>query len=96
MNCQHHIYYLWYVQVIRMSKQFVLALDEILKEKNMTRYELAKRADIQYQVLTRYYRNKVSRYDKETLLKICLVLDCEIGDIIKIREQQNTDCRESN
>ncbi|MCL2853077.1 MAG: helix-turn-helix transcriptional regulator [Defluviitaleaceae bacterium] len=79
-----------------MSKQFMIVLDEILKEKDMSRYELAKRADIQYQALTRYYKNKVGRYDKETLLKICLALECEIGDILKIRERQDSACQESD
>ena len=79
-----------------MKKQFMLVIDEILKERNMTRYELAKRADIQYQALTRYYYNSISRYDKDTLFKICMTLECEIGDIIKIREQDDTACHKSD
>ena len=67
-----------------MDKQIILVLEKILKEKNITRYELSKRTGIHYQVIDNYYKNKVVRYDREIILKICLALDCEVGDIIKI------------
>jgi len=67
-----------------MEKQVALVLDDVLKEKNVTRYELAKRTGIQYQIIDNYYKNKVLRYDKDTLLRICTALDCEVGDIVKI------------
>ena len=67
-----------------MDKQIKLVLEEILREKGITRYELAKRTDTRYPIIDNYYKNKVVRYDKEILLKICLALECEIGDIVKI------------
>ena len=67
-----------------MEKQVVLVLDDVLKDRNITRYELAKKTGIQYQIIDNYYKNKVTRYDKDTLLKICIALDCEVGDILKI------------
>jgi len=67
-----------------MEKQVRLVLADVLEEKNITRYELAKRTGIQYQIIDNYYKNKVTRYDRDTLLKICLALDCGIGDIVKI------------
>jgi len=70
---------------MKMEKQIVLVLDEVLKEKGITRYELSKRTSTQFKIIDKYYKNNVVRYDKEILLKICLALDCEIGDIIKIK-----------
>ena len=67
-----------------MEKQIMLVLAKILEKEGISRYELAKRTGIQYQIIDNYYKNKIMRYDKDTLLKICLALDCEIGDIIKI------------
>ena len=67
-----------------MDKQVMLVLQKVLEEKNMTRYELAKRADTSFQVIDKYYKNKLERYDKDILLRICIALDCEVGDIIKI------------
>ena len=70
--------------VMKMSKQIMLVLEEVLDAKGITRYELAKRANIQYQIVDNYYKNKVGRYDKDILLRMCLALDCEVGDIVKI------------
>ena len=59
-----------------------IALDSTLKKRGITRYELSKRTGIQYQIIDNYYKNKVKRYDSFVLDKICLALDCDIGDII--------------
>ena len=71
-----------------MEKQVILVLDDVMKAKSISRYELAKRTGIQYQIIDNYYKNKVTRYDKDTLLKVCLALDCEVGDIVKIRKKE--------
>jgi len=62
----------------------MIVLESFLRTRNISRYELAKRTNIKYQTIDNYYKNKVVRYDKEILLKICLALQCEVGDIIKI------------
>ena len=59
-----------------MGKTIRLALDELLKRENITRYELSKRTKIGYPVVDKYYKNKVVRYDSETIRRICLALDC--------------------
>ena len=67
-----------------MDKQIKLTIEEMLEAKNITRYELAKRTGTRHQIVDKYYKNKVVRYDSEILLKICIALDCGIADIIKI------------
>lgn len=64
-----------------------LTLDKALKKVNMSRYELAKKTGIQYQVIDNYYKNKVIRYDSYLLDKICRALDCDICEIIEYREK---------
>jgi len=61
-----------------------LCLEELLQERQISRYELAKRTGVTYQTIDSYYKNKVTRYDNDVLLKICLALQCEISDVIKI------------
>ena len=61
-----------------------IALDEMLEEMNLTRYALSKQTGIQYQTIDKYYKNKVYKYDSELLYKICSVLNCEVGDILRI------------
>lgn len=60
-----------------------LTLDRILSEKGITRYELAKRTNIKFQIIDHYYKNKMVRYDSYILNKICEALDCDISDLIE-------------
>ncbi len=64
-----------------------ITLDDALARYNISRYELAKRTGIQYQIIDNYYKNKVVRYDSFILNKICIALDCEISDIIKFEKE---------
>ncbi len=63
-----------------------LTLDKALDKYGMTRYELAKRTGIQYQVIDNYYKNKVKRYDSYVLGRICDAIGCPISDIIECKK----------
>lgn len=71
-----------------MALTIHIALDELLEERNMTRYELAKRMGTTYPTINGYYKNRLARYDRDILLKMCLVLQCEPGDIIRLVDDQ--------
>ena len=60
-----------------------LTVNEYLDEHKITRYEVAKRTGIKFQIIDKYYKNKVVRYDSYVLNKICEALDCGISDIIE-------------
>ena len=60
-----------------------VCLDKTLEKYRISRYELAKRTGIQYQIIDNYYKNKVVRYDGYVLERICVALDCDICDIIE-------------
>jgi len=59
-----------------------LTLDTALKKSGISRYELAKRTGIQYQIIDNYYKNRVVRYDSYVLDRICDALGCTVSDII--------------
>lgn len=61
-----------------------ICLDNSLKKYNISRYELAKRTGIQYQIIDNYYKNKVKRYDGYVLDRICTALNCSITDVLEI------------
>ena len=60
-----------------------LVLDRYLDCHGVTRYELAKRTEIKFQTIDRYYKNTVVRYDSYILDRICAVLECDMCDIIE-------------
>lgn len=64
----------------------IITLDKALENYGITRYELAKRTGIQYQIIDNYYKNKVKRYDSFVLDRICSALDCDIQDILTLKK----------
>ena len=66
-----------------------LTLNEYLDGKKITRYELAKRSGIRFQIIDNYYNNKVVRYDSDVLDRICMALGCKIEDIIVYKDERN-------
>ncbi|MBE6788769.1 MAG: helix-turn-helix transcriptional regulator [Ruminococcaceae bacterium] len=62
-----------------------IKLDETLEKLKISRYELSKRAGIQYQVVDKYYKNKVVRYDSYVLDRMCSALGCDISDILQYK-----------
>ena len=64
-----------------------ICLQELLAERKVSRYELAKRTGIQYQIIDNYFKNKVKRYDSYVLERICIALNCEVGDIVKFQKE---------
>ncbi len=60
-----------------------LTLNQYLDANGITRYELAKRTEIKFQTIDRYYKNRVVRYDNYILDRICKALQCDLSDIIE-------------
>lgn len=61
-----------------------LTLKSYLDDKGITRNQLATYSGIKYQTVDRYYRSeKVERVDLTLLAKMCYVLNCDIGDLLK-------------
>ena len=60
-----------------------LKVAKYLDEKNITRYELAKRTGIRFQIVDKYYKNNVVRYDSYVLDRFCEALECDVSDLIE-------------
>ena len=61
-----------------------ICLDDALAKRAISRYELAKRTGIQYQIIDNYYKNRVKRYDSFVLERMCIALDCDISEILEM------------
>ena len=67
-----------------------LTIDKYLDKRGITRYELAKRTEVKFQTIDRYYKNRVVRYDSYILDRICAVLDCSLSDIMEYVKDDNS------
>ena len=67
-----------------------LKIDQYLEKCGITRYELAKRTEVKFQTIDRYYKNRVVRYDSYILDRICTVLNCSLSDIIEYVKDEDS------
>jgi len=61
----------------------VIRLKELLEKKGISRNKLCTMIGASYDLVNRYYYNKISRIDLDTISRFCYVLDCDISDIIE-------------
>ena len=59
-------------------------LNELMKEHGLSQEKLAEELGITPGTASRWVRNQVDRYDRETLEKIVDYFDCGIQDILVI------------
>lgn len=65
-----------------------LSIQQKLKEKGITRYELAKRIGVTYPTITSIYNGESTSIKLETLEALCKELDCSPVDILESDDPQ--------
>ena len=63
-----------------------ITLKEILEKKGISRNKLSLMIAVNYDLVNRYYNNRVIRVDIDIIARMCYVLDCDINDILKYRK----------
>ena len=63
-----------------------ITLKEILDKKGISRNKLSLMIAVNYDLVNRYYNNRVIRVDINIIARMCYVLDCDINDILKYRK----------
>lgn len=63
-----------------------IKLEEILKEKNLSKKKVCSALDIERTNFNRYYNDEFQRIDANLILKLCRYFECEVGDLFEIRE----------
>ena len=58
-------------------------LKDIMKKNNITIYQLVRLTNLRYEIISRYYADKVKRYDGVVLAKLCYSLKCSISDLLE-------------
>ena len=69
-------------------------LDQLLKERGITMYQLAKITEIRPNTISQWVNNedlddekKVKSINVDTLVRICKALNCKIEDVIEFVEE---------
>ena len=70
-----------------VSNEIKFLIDDVLSEKNLSKNWLEENAKLQRRQLNSYANNKVKRIDLDVLARICIALDVEVGDIMKIQHK---------
>ena len=65
-----------------------IKIKELLKKKKKSKYWFVKNMEGGYQSISKLMDNKTTRIQFKTLEKACIVLDCEIGELIEIKKDK--------
>ncbi len=63
-----------------------ITLKEVLDKKGISRNKLSVMIAVNYDLVNRYYNNRVIRVDIDIIARMCYVLDCDINDILKYKK----------
>lgn len=61
-------------------------LKSIIDKKGISRSKLSKMVAMNYDLVNRYYNNKVTRVDLDVIARFCYVLKCNVNDILKYKK----------
>ena len=63
--------------------RIVFLFGKVMDDKKINRNQLAKRAGIRFEVADRFYRGDIERLDVDVLARVCFVLGCDVGDVVR-------------
>lgn len=70
---------------IKNNFRILLAIKETRDGREYTYDDIYNETGISPRTLAGYKQNRVNRFDAATLLKVCEFLDCDIGDLLTVK-----------
>lgn len=68
-------------------KYLHIRITELLTERKISKTRICKDLDLQRGNFNRYCKDDFQRIDANLIIKLCEYLDCQIGDLLEIREK---------
>lgn len=65
--------------------QIYIDLENVLKQKNISKNKVCENCKLQRTQLNNYCKNKVSRIDLSILARLCEYFECSPNDILKLK-----------
>lgn len=75
------------IYILKNYGKIYINLKEILETKKISRSKLSTMTALGYDIINRYYNNKVNRIDLDVISRFCYVLECNIDDILKYHKE---------
>lgn len=72
-----------------------IKLAEILQKRQISRNYLARAINVRFEVVDKWYNNKVEKLDLDILARVCSVLECDVTDVIEYVEGEEGAMRET-
>ena len=60
-----------------------IKLDELIKEKGISKNKLSHRAEMQRTQIHQYCSNEITRLDTAVLARLCATLNCRLEDLLE-------------
>ena len=74
------------VYVLKNYGKVEIVLKDILEKKDISRNKLCTMIAANYDLVNRYYNNKVIRIDLDIMARMCFALNCNVTDILKYKK----------
>ena len=71
-------------QAIRNRVPELLSAKEQAEGREISLQRFSLEAEINYNTAQKWYKQQVSRFDEDTVLKICNYFQCDVGDLLEI------------
>lgn len=71
---------------INQYGKILIDIKAIMDEKGISRNMLARAIHARFEVIDKWYNGHVEKIDADVLARICFVLECTPGDIIRYQE----------
>lgn len=74
------------VYVLKNYGKVEIVLKDILEKKDISRNKLCTMIATNYDLVNRYYNNKVIRIDLDIIARMCFALNCNVTDLLKYKK----------
>lgn len=73
-----------------MNMKYIhMRINELLEERSISKNRICKELDLPRGNFNRYCRDEFQRIDTNLILKLCDYLNCDIADLLEIKEIDN-------
>lgn len=69
-------------------KYLHIRIEELLRDQKISKTRICKDLDLQRGNFNRYCRDDFQRVDANLIIKLCEYLNCDISDLLEIRERE--------